>query len=293
MQELLLMIDQLLTAIRYMAGKGVAGRSLRTYADDTFIVSYPKSGNTWTRFLVANLVYGDEPVTFLNIDRLIPMADNQSRKYFRKMARPRIIKSHYPFDPAYKRVIYIVRDPRDVAVSQYHYQLKRQVLTEHSPIDDFVHRFVLGETCPYGSWGENVSSWVAARSDSPNFLLLRYEDMIAQPCIEVAKLASFFKLKATSELIMNAVEQSSAGHLRKLEKLQADRWDSTKGTRADIAFVREAACGGWKLSLPGGCVAEIEAAWAPLMRWLKYDPTVITEAASDRIHELLPQGYMQ
>lgn len=287
------MINRLLTAIRYMASKDIAGRRLRTYADDTFIVSYPKSGNTWTRFLVANLIYRDEPVTFVNIDRLIPMADNQSRKYFKKMARPRIIKSHYPFEPAYKRVIYIVRDPRDVAVSQYHYQLKRQVLTEHSQIEEFVHRFVLGETCPYGSWGENVSSWVAARSGSPDFLLLRYEDMIAQPRIEVAKLASFFKLKATPELIMNAVEQSSAGHLRKLEKLQADRWDSTKGTRADIAFVREAACGGWKLSLPGGCVAEIEAAWAPLMRWLKYDPTVITEAASDRIHELLPQGYMQ
>ena len=117
--------------------------------------------------------------------------------------------------------------------------------------------------------------------------------MIAQPLIEVVKLASFLKLKTTPELIMNAVERSSAGHLRKLEKLQADRWESTKGTRADIAFVREAACGGWKSALPGGCVAEIEAAWAPLMRWLKYDPTLITESASDRIQELLPQGCIQ
>jgi hypothetical protein len=293
MWKLWLMIERLRKAIRYLASKDVAGRSLRTYADDAFIVSYPKSGNTWTRFLVANLIYRDEPVTFLNIDRLIPMADNQSRKYFKRMARPRIIKSHYPFEPAYKRVIYIVRDPRDVAVSQYHYQLKRQVLSTDSPIEEFVHRFVLGETCPYGSWGENVSSWVAARSGSADFLLIRYENMIDQPLIEVAKLASFLKLKATPELIMNAVERSSAGHLRKLEKLQADQWDSTKGTRTDIAFVREAACGRWKSALPGGCVAEIEAAWGPLMCWLKYDPTIITEAASNRIYELLPQGYVQ
>jgi hypothetical protein len=287
------MIERLLTAIRYLASKDVAGRRLRTYVDDTFIVSYPKSGNTWVRFLVANLVYRDEPVTFLNVDRLIPMVDGQSRKYFKKLPRPRIIKSHYPFDPAYKRVVYIVRDPRDVALSQYHYQIKRRVLSEHSSIEEFVDRFVEGETCPYGSWGENVSSWLAARNGSPNFLLLRYEDMIAQPLIEVAKLAAFLKLKATSELVKNAVERSSASHLRELEKLQADRWGSTKGTRADRAFVREATCGGWKSGLSAGCVAKIEVAWAPLMRQLKYDPTVFTEAVCQQINGFVSQGYVQ
>src|SRR2546422_3289190 len=108
-----LMIWGLKRVIKYALGTDVAGRNLAVYPDDTFIVSYPKSGNTWARFLVANLIYDDEPVTFVNIDHIIPMADGQSRKYFKKMARPRIIKSHYPFEPAYKRVIYIVRDPRD------------------------------------------------------------------------------------------------------------------------------------------------------------------------------------
>jgi hypothetical protein len=74
-------------------------------------------------------------------------------------------------------VIYVVRDPRDVIMSQYHYQIKRGVLEQNAPLDHFVSRFIKGEVCPYGSWGENVGSWTAIRRDDPNFLLLRYEDV--------------------------------------------------------------------------------------------------------------------
>jgi len=56
----------------YLLGKDIADRNLAVYPDDTFIVSYPRSGNTWTRFLIASLVFPSEVVTFANIERMIP-----------------------------------------------------------------------------------------------------------------------------------------------------------------------------------------------------------------------------
>ncbi len=110
------MIWGLKRIVKYALGTDIAGRNLAVYPDDTFIVSYPRSGNTWARFLVANPVYAEQPVTFANIERLIPDCEAMASRYVKRVPRPRIIKSHEYFDPRYKRVIYIVRDPRDVAL---------------------------------------------------------------------------------------------------------------------------------------------------------------------------------
>ncbi len=91
-------------------------RDITVYPDDVFLTSYPRSGNTWMRFLVGNLVHEKEAVTFLNLERLLPDMYIHSDRDMRSMPHPRVIKSHECFDPRYKRVVYIVRDPRDVAV---------------------------------------------------------------------------------------------------------------------------------------------------------------------------------
>jgi hypothetical protein len=55
----------LVQAGRVLTGKQMAGRNLTVFPDDVFLTSYPRSGNTWTRFLIGNLIYQDEPVTTL------------------------------------------------------------------------------------------------------------------------------------------------------------------------------------------------------------------------------------
>src|SRR5437016_13287787 len=112
---------------KVLTGSQPAGRNLTVFDDDVFIVSYPRSGNTWTRFLIGNLLYQDDPVTFSNIERRIPEIYFNPDHVLRRLSRPRILKSHECFQPRYKRIIYIVRDPRDVCVSIcYHHVIARQ-----------------------------------------------------------------------------------------------------------------------------------------------------------------------
>jgi hypothetical protein len=110
-------INELRNVWRYVLGWDRAGRDFRVYPDDVFVVSYPRSGNTWTRFLIANLIYQDDPVTFANVEQRIPDIYTSSKRHLKKLPRPRMIKTHEYFDPRYKKVVYIVRDPRDVALS--------------------------------------------------------------------------------------------------------------------------------------------------------------------------------
>jgi hypothetical protein len=166
-------------------------------------------------------------------------------------------------------------------VSQYHFQRKRKLVADGFPLSDFVGKFLAGETCYYGSWGEHVNSWLSTRHGQRGFLLLRYEDMVADTASELTKVAEFLNVRATAEGIALAVQRSSADTMRKLEKSQAQQFSSTKDTRKDIPFVRIAKAGGWRSELSEQDVARIEDAWGSLIRWLGYE-TVSNEGSADR-----------
>jgi hypothetical protein len=213
-------------------------------------------------------------VTFAGLESRIPEIYDVPDRVLRAFPRPRIVKSHECFDPRYKKVIYIVRDPRDVAVSYYEFQLKRKVVTEDCGLEEFVPRFIESEFEPNtGSWGDHVVSWLATRQGHPNFLLLRYEDMQARTVEESTKIAAFLGLDSNPKRVARAVELSSADRMRKLEKEQAHQWKETKGTRQDKPFVRKAVSGGWRTALPKRSVAQIESAWGEIMRSLGYELT--------------------
>ena len=257
---------------KYLLGADIAGRSLAVRPDDAFIVSYPRSGNTWTRFLIANLMHPEKEVSFKNIESLIPDCEAQSSKYMKSVPRPRLIKSHEYFDPRYRKVLYIVRDPRDVALSYYDFARKYRQVDDTYPLTAFVSDFVAGRlsSADWGTWGENVASWVYTRSGQTSFLLLRYEDMQTDTVAALAKVAAFMGIEADQERLATAVQRSSADRMRTMEKTEAEQWVSTKNKRSDIPFVRSASAGLWRVKLPAESIAEIEAAWQPLMKSLGY-----------------------
>jgi sulfotransferase family protein len=267
------MIYGIRVVLKYLLGTDKAERNFAVYPDDTFVVSYPRSGNTWTRFLIANLVYPGEKVSFANIERLIPDTSSQSNLALKRTPRPRIIKTHQYFDHRYRRMIYIVRDPRDVALSYYDFQRKYRQISDDYPLETYVDDFVRGKliSADWGTWEENVASWLYTRCGSSNFLLIRYEDMIADTARELARIARHLKIEASPERIQNAVERSSADRMREMEKQQENDWVATKKHRKDIPFVRVARSGGWRTQLPQTCIARIEAAWGDLMTKLGYE----------------------
>lgn len=273
---------KLVAGAKRALGLHCPGRDLDVFPDDVFLLSYPKSGNTWTRFLIANLAYPERRPDFTNINALVPDPEALSKRHLARLMRPRIIKTHQYYHPNYKNIICIVRDPRDVAVSEYYFHRKRRVYADGFSMEEHVRRFVAGETTIYGSWGDNLSSWLVTRAGTPRFLLLRYEDMIDNTARELRKIAEFMEITASAQRITEAVERSSAENMRKLEKAQALAWSSTRETRQDIPFVRAAKAGGWREELPPSAVALIEESWGEIMKFLGY------ELAADR--RTPPQG---
>jgi len=281
------MIYGLRKVVLYWVGKDIAGRNLAVYPDDTFIVSYPRSGNTWTRFLIANLLHPTESITFANIERFIPDCEAQSSRYLKSIPRPRVIKSHEYFDHRYKKVIYIVRDPRDIVLSYYDFQRKYRQIEDGYPMARYVEDFLHGRlsSADWGTWRENVASWLSTRQGNPDFLLVRYEDLIAGSQHEMERIAVFLGLEPQAELLTHAIERSSADRMRAMENLQGTEWISTRNKRSDIPFIGGAKAGGWKQKLPPESIAAIETAWGPLMLRLGYNlqsvpaPDVEMEAA--------------
>ena len=254
----------------YLLGTDIAGRNLRVFPDDTFIASYPRSGNTWTRFLIANLIYPERPVTFANIEKIIPDATALSSRELKRVPRPRLIKTHEYFEPRYRKVIYVVRDPRDIAVSLYNFRRKYRSVDDSYPIEQYIaKRFLPGDLDV--SWGEHVGSWLGTRMDQPGFLLVRYEDLLQDPTRELWRVAGFLGIPTSTEMLSQAIERSSANRLRHLEKVEHEAWVTTKGKRADVPFIAEAVAGTWKQKLPEPSVALIESAWGHLMNTVGYE----------------------
>jgi len=276
------MIRKLVYGMKLVLGRNAPGNRLKIYEDDVFIVSYPKSGNTWTRFLIANLIYREKHPDFSNINELIPDPEVLAKRILDRLPRPRYIKSHQYFDPRYPRVVYIVRDPRDVVLSEYYFDIKRRAIADDYPLHQFVSRFVRGEVNhSYGTWGENAATWFYARRSDPRFLLVRYEALQSRAMDELGRIASFLGLSADREQLSFTVEQSSADRMRELEKKQAHLWSSTRETRKDKPFVRSAKAGGWKTELPEAGVAAIESAWGGLMREMGYELALLSSVHAD------------
>ncbi len=243
------MIRYLAAGVKHAFGLHRPGRKLPVRPSDILLTSYPRSGNTWMRFLIANLRHPDRAVSFDNLHQLVPDLDRSVKRDFDRAPQPRIVATHSSFDPRYRRAIYLVRDPRDVALAQYEHLRQLRGINDEFPMEDFIERFLTGELDRhFGSWGENVGSWLATRSRYSGFLLLRYEDLLENTARELTRVAEFAGLPAIPARISQAVERSSPDKMLKMTK-----------------------AGGWRSDLPESQVARIEAAWGGIMACLGYE----------------------
>lgn len=207
------------------------------YPDDVFLASYPKSGNTWVRFLIANLIKQkeEEIIDFNTIQEIIPEVV-RNEEAIRTLARPRIIKSHATHTE-YPKVIYIVRDGRDVYVSYYFYRQNK--LGNNISFKDFLKR---RDHYPC-LWGEHVNSWLFSKNKSTNILVVKYEDLIINCLEQLKRIVNFIGLEATEKQLQSSVEASNFENMRRLE-VERGRPYQTK-ERVEV-FVRKGKPGNWR-----------------------------------------------
>ena len=154
---------------------------------------------------------------FGTIDALVPELYGVPSWRQLRAPRPRLLKSHETFDHRYGSTIYLVRDPRDVCISLFHYSRKRELVPDDADLGDFVDAFTTRPDWAFGRWDEHVGSWLGAVGGSPRFLLVRYEDCIAEPHTQIARAASHLGIAADEGRIAEIVATYGIDEMRKLE----------------------------------------------------------------------------
>jgi hypothetical protein len=193
----------------------------RPRPDDIFVVSYPKSGTTLMQMMVYQLATRGE-MDFPHITIVSPWFEMElirNRPRGLEVPSPRILKSHlrYWMLPKVGRFIYMLRDPRDVALSAYHHHVL--MTGEKLRPERFVHRFILGRSA-FSSWYKHVASWWPHRND-PNVLILRYEEVVADLEGTARRVAAFCGIEVREEDLPKILEHCSLdfmkGHQEKFD----------------------------------------------------------------------------
>ena len=198
-------------------------RSRGLRASDVLLVSYPKSGSTWLRFLLAQALTAAEP-DFDSIRDTVPPLGRHHRAP-RLLARGgRLIRSHEPVatlgESRRQPVVYLVRDGRDVALSYFAHQ--RRYAQFEGDLPEFLTCFAEGEVDSYGSWHEHVLDARAyeRRGHAP-VLRVRYEDLRADTVGELRRILSFLGTDVDPEALPALVDANSKDRMRQKESASA------------------------------------------------------------------------
>jgi aryl sulfotransferase len=272
-----------------------------------WLASFPKSGNTWFRILLANLAAGDSGPADINmLDRDVGTAGSRDMFEAATMLesglmphddidalRPRIyegiardaaelrwMKVHDAYtrlpggEPllgsAARAAIYLVRDPRDVAVSLAHHNstsIDAAIALMNEPDGALCD----GPTGPESQlrqklcgWGGHIASWLDQRSIPVH--LTRYEDLRADTAVAFGNALKFVGDDASSTNIERAVRRADFQELQRRER-EAGFAERKPGASP---FFRAGRAGAWREILSVEQCTRIENANAEMMDRLGY-----------------------
>jgi hypothetical protein len=270
-----------------------------------WLASYPKSGNTWMRAFLANLVanraspvpldelsnYCDDearpelfsavagkPSTTLTVDEIIAIRPDVHAMIAANARGTRFVKTHnyagaidgHPMHnmSVTAGAIVVVRNPLDVAVSM----TSHFGLTIDEAIERLADERVAGAnderfvTQFMTSWSLNVKTWADLSSD--RVLVLRYEDLLEKPAKHFAKAAKLVGIGQDRARIERAIAHSGFASLASMEKQHGFREASEKTTR----FFRAGRMNQWREKLSRDQVGAVVAAHREQMARFKYVP---------------------
>ena len=255
-----------------------------------WLASYPKSGNTWMRAFLQNLIRKDAKSTHIN--ELAQFAYGDSQKFWYEQAaggpldglsseqimeltrkaqeimaksRPQsvFVKTHNWLGKAWETpfitaevtagAIHIIRNPLDVVISlKHHYDFSMNEAIEfmNNPEANTLEDEYKLSQV-YGSWSAHTNSW---QKFNPAYIhRVRYEDMLVKPAITFAAVAKFLGLKPSKKALTTAIKRSSFKVLQNQEKADGFMEASNKAER----FFRTGKAGMWKDVLTADQVRQI------------------------------------
>lgn len=273
-----------------------------------WLASYPKSGNTWLRAFLANLVanragplqpnelreFTDEearatrftelagrPNTELSIDELAALRVDVHALIAGEAQGTRLVKTHnlcgsFDGNPLFNWLvtagaIYVVRNPLDVAVSMtYHFGLT---------VDEAIARLaddrvasandVLFASHIIGSWSTHVAGWADMAERAPGkVIVLRYEDLLDKPAKHFAKAAKLIGLWHDKARIDRAVKHAGFQTLAALEEQSG----FVEAMDEQARFFHKGRANQWREALSREQVQRVVNDHRPQMQRFKYIP---------------------
>ena len=255
---------------------------------DMFLASYPRSGSTWLRFILFQVLAGEDP-GFGNLEKRLPEI------HIHRGAPPilpnggRLIKTHEQYRSEYTRAAVLIRDVRDVFLSTFAgcTALGLAPIVSNGDMDSFLEAFVRGKALQQGSWQDHTLSWLRSPlAENGNLLVVRYEDLRQKPEENVGKLLEFFGVTPNYQAIRKAIEDNSLQQMRKKEENAKKTGERTEllGRRKALGeqtrFVRQGAVGGWREQLTETQIKFLEEYAGEAMLAAGYEPSLVAEATS-------------
>jgi hypothetical protein len=252
---------------------------------DVFLASYPRSGSTWRRFMLFEIMCGEEP-GFRKIESRLPEIQ------WHRGVRPilpnggRLIKTHEKYRKQYTRAVFLVRDARDVLLSTFagFTTVGLTELVSKGDLDSFLTSFLEGKALQMGSWQEHSRSWLESPlAKNGNLMVIRYEDLRKNPESMLGELLEFVGLKPNYQVIRKAVEDNTLQRMRAKEDRAKAAGEhsillgSHKSDGEESRFVRTGSVGGWRNKLTPAQVNLIEQYAGETLAALGYEPGLVEQ----------------
>lgn len=186
---------------------------------DTLLASFPRSGNTWVRAIVACAILGRPLRSLTEIDYYVPDAHARTPRCLIRRARSgSVVKTHRAAEkePLNMPAVFIYREPLAVAWSLYSYLCQLGKL--QCAFGDYLRDFLLNETGRM-SWIAHTRSWLqrANNNAAGPVAKLSYDELSQRPAEAVERLLAFLTIELETRDAEKLVAWTTSDMLKKAE----------------------------------------------------------------------------